>query len=105
MPDDITTSPDSDSSGESAAPDDVSDRPAAADADGALNVPAPPDSPDIPVPYPGGPTPAPEVPDLPEIPDLPDVPDAPTPPQPAASVTTQTIYSAGPPSVARRKPR
>ena len=55
MSDDITTSPDSDSSGESAAPDDVSDRPAAADADGALNVPAPPDSPDIPVPHPGGP--------------------------------------------------
>jgi hypothetical protein len=84
MPDDITTSPDSDSSGESAAPDDVSDRPAAADADGMLNVPAPPDSPDIPIPHPGGPTPAPEVPDLPEIPDLPDVPDAPTPPSSTA---------------------
>jgi small subunit ribosomal protein S14 len=29
----------------------------------------------------------------------------PPPPRPAAAVTTQTIYIAGPPSVARRKPR
>ncbi len=68
MPDDITTSPDSDSPGE---PAQGSDRPADAEVDDVLTVPPPPESPDIPVPHPGAPTPAPEVPDLPDRPRAP----------------------------------